>query len=205
MNNNTTIIDLISSGILEQYVIGNLSIDETRKIAQLETEYPALKIEIDRIINVMLETQASQELTQNLKSKVLVKLKDAFVKKVINLNNPENINIHSDISEWIEAVNELKPQITNENYSICPFFKNELKEMSLVWLHGSLLEEEHESTEFKESFLILEGECECNFEGIIVRFKAGDYFEVPVKTKHLIKNITTQGSSVKGIVQRLAS
>ncbi len=74
--------------------------------------------------------------------------------------------------------------------------------LTLAWLSADLVEDQHAGDAFIESFFILEGACECDFDGRIVRFSAGDYFEIPADTRHVIKNISEGLPYVKGLVQR---
>ncbi len=197
--------EIIESGILEQYVLGNLTPNQMEEITLLSHQNNLIKDEVERIINILRSSNSGPKPKLELKSKILNTLNQLMNETLIDLNNPPIISAHSDRKLWIQAIKDLAPSITSEDYFIRPLFDNGNRTLDLVWLNTSLIEDEHEESAFKESFFILEGECECDFEGVIVRFKAGDYFVVPPKTRHIIRNISTNTPFVKGIVQRIAS
>jgi len=58
-------------------------------------------------------------------------------------------------------------------------------------------------TDVWESFIVLEGECECYIgTDTVVRLKAGGYLEIPMHEHHDVKIISDY---VVGIMQRIAS
>lgn len=197
--------NLINSGQLEAYCLGQLSIEEAQIISEWAAHDPDIKYEIDQIMST-LESYPNR-LTPNpqLKTKVLDFLSQHLNHEAIDLSNPPLLNKYSDVNSWSKAVQNFDFHDDDSNLQVENIFLSNNKELNLIWLHDEIIEDAHEDNQFKESFLILEGECECDFEGIIVRFKAGDYFEVPPNTKHSIRNISQQGHLVKGLVQRISA
>ncbi|MCB0576904.1 MAG: cupin domain-containing protein, partial [Saprospiraceae bacterium] len=108
-----------------------------------------------------------------------------------------------DPTAWSRALDGLEPEVTENGMAARVLAEDETRELSLVWLSGELVEDMHSDDEFRESFLILEGACECDFGGVIARFGAGDYFDIPPHTPHTIRNISENLPYVKGLVQRL--
>ncbi len=197
--------NIINSGQLEAYCLGQLSIEDAQIISNLAEHDPDIKNELDQIISAL--ESYPDKLTPNpkLKTKVLDFLSQHLHHEEIDLSNPPLLNKYSDVNSWSKAVQNFSYHDDASNLQVENIFLSKNKELNLIWLQDEIIEDAHENDQFKESFLILEGACECDFEGIIVRFKAGDYFEVPSNTKHTIRNISGPGLCVKGLVQRISA
>ncbi|MBK9107594.1 MAG: hypothetical protein IPM92_04220 [Saprospiraceae bacterium] len=192
----------ISSGVIESYCLGNLPEDEARELLDLASRYPEIQMEIDETLAALKNYRQDLSASKDLKSRTLHFLEPFLAKETIDLKNPPFITRHSDAFAWKEALVELQPEYREDDFAIHSLKATADVEMNLVWLYGELVEDQHPEEDFTESFLIIEGACECDFEGQIVRFSAGDYFDVPIGVKHVIKNITKNSGFVKGIVQR---
>jgi quercetin dioxygenase-like cupin family protein len=75
-------------------------------------------------------------------------------------------------------------------------------QLCVAWLQTDLIEEAHHQNEFQESFLILEGTCECDLGGKIIRLQPGGYLDIPFDTPHVIKVTTPENGFVKALIQR---
>ncbi|MBK8955195.1 MAG: cupin domain-containing protein [Saprospiraceae bacterium] len=192
----------ISSGVIESYCLGNLPAAEARILLKLASEYPELQIEIDETLAALEKYKIGQTPPRNLKDRTLNYLDPFLTREKIDLNDLPVITKHSDAYAWQAAIKDLLPEHEYPDFSIRNLKQGQELEINLVWLHQVLVEDQHSGDDFTESFLILEGACECDFEGHIVRFGAGDYFEVPAGVRHVIKNISEPEGFVKGIVQR---
>lgn len=192
----------LASGVVESYCLGNLAESETRTLLELAAQHPDLQAEIDATLAALQQYGARHTPAPGLKHRTLNFLNTFLTKDIIDLAQPPLIHQHSDAAAWQEAVNGLQPDFQEDGLAVCSLKDTPDIELNLVWLYGELVEDQHPSEEFVESFLILEGACECDFEGQIARFSAGDYFDVPAGIRHTIKNISDHQGFVKGIVQR---
>ncbi|MFN8278918.1 MAG: cupin domain-containing protein [Saprospiraceae bacterium] len=199
---NEEISNIIESGLLEGYCFGTLEQEEMRKVGDLARLYPDIGTEIERIFVELAKLKSEQK--GDLKSKILNKLGSLQNDSSLDLHNLPQIDQHADVRAWRKAIQGLDPDHRDDSMAFRVISDRPNNEISVVWLYGSLIETGHEESSFRESFLILEGECECDFGGVIARFKAGDYFEVPSNTPHVIRNISRNSDYVKGIVQRIA-
>lgn len=197
--------NIINSGQLEAYCLGQLSIEEAQIISEWAAHDPDIKYEIDQIMSTLESYPNNLTPNPQLKTKVLDFLSQHLHHEEIDLSNPPLLNKYSDVNSWSKAVQNFSYHDDASNLHVENIFLSKNKELNLIWLHDEIIEDAHANDLFKESFLILEGECECDFEGIIVHFKTGDYFEVPPNTKHSIRNISLQGHFVKGLVQRISA
>lgn len=192
----------IASGIIEAYCLGNLSPAQAAEVTAMAAAYPEVQAEIDRTLAVLEQYPQGPQPRPELKKRVLDFL-DAFLNEEhIDLDNPPRIDRHSDVAAWNRALQSIAPDIEEPGFAARILKETDELFLSVVWLSADLIEESHADNEFRESFLILEGACECDFEGQIVRFAAGDYFDIPPNTRHVIKNISEGLPYVKGIVQR---
>lgn len=200
MNEETS--NIIESGWLEGYCFGTLEPAEMRKVAELVRLNPEIAAEVERILLDLGKLKFEGRI--DLRSKILHQLSAFQNETMLDLQNLPQINQHSDVRSWRQAIQGLDPDYRDDSIAFRVLSDRPNHEISLVWLYRSLVETGHEKSSFSESFLILEGECECDFGGVIARFKAGDYFDVPPNTQHVIRNISRNSDYVKGIVQRIA-
>lgn len=192
----------IASGIIEAYCLGNLPPDEAAEVAAAAARHPEIQAEIDRTLAVLEQYPRGPEPQAGLKNRVLNFLDNFLHEEHIDLQNPPLIDRHSDPNAWVRAVQHLEPSYTEPGFAAYVLTETETLTLSVVWLSGDLVEDQHTVDEFRESFLILEGACECDFNGVTVRFGAGDYFDIPPNMRHTIRNISEELPYVKGLVQR---
>ncbi len=192
----------IASGVIESYCLGNLSDAEAQALTQLAAQYPALQAEIDKTLAVLEPYSGQNAPAADLKERTLQFLSTFLKQEAISLAQPPMINQYSDAKAWQEAVKGLQPEHQEDGFAFRFLKESPEVELNLVWLYGEMIEDQHPEEDFAESFLILEGACECDFGGQIVRFSAGDYFDIPPGVNHVIKNISVHSNYVKGLVQR---
>ncbi len=191
----------LSSGVIEAYCLGNLSAEETAELLHLARQNPEIDEEINNTLAALkLHTLISNR-TSALKEQVLDFLQPHLDSEVIDADHLPLLHKFSSSVDWHKALGELTPDLQEENFAIHLIKDTPDVQLHMVWLFHELVEDGHDRSDFQESFLILDGACECNFGGRIVRFSAGDYFEVPPNTSHIIRNITPNGC-VRGLVQR---
>ncbi|MEO6190048.1 MAG: cupin domain-containing protein [Saprospiraceae bacterium] len=202
---NMDINEIIESGRLESYCLGNLTIIETIEITELAKIHPEINMEIEKILEALKSYSGASETTSNLKSKVLEFLNPFLNEDLISLTNPPMINKYSNLISWSKALEHIIPKFNIQGTAFSRIYKDENRELNLVWLKNEIIEDAHSKEEYIESFLILEGSCECDFDGVIITFHAGDCFQIPPNTRHSIKNTSINQAYVKGLVQRIAA
>lgn len=192
----------IASGIIEAYCLGSLPPAQAAGVAAMAAEHPEIQAEIDRTLAAMERYPQGPEPRPGLKNRVLDFLDAFLTEETVDLQNPPLLHGHSDADAWNRALQGVEPDILEPGLSARVLKETDDILLSVVWLSADLVEDKHADDEFMESFFILEGSCECDFEGRIVRFSAGDYFDIPANTRHVIKNISEGLPYVKGLVQR---
>jgi mannose-6-phosphate isomerase-like protein (cupin superfamily) len=188
------------SGMIEDYCLGLLSENEAAEITLAAANNPVLQQKIAEVENA-LQQYGNMIAGPELRESILHKLGSIAYTDKIDITNPPLINRNSDVTDWNDAVAHIEPE--NDHGNIKTSFITSTPELQLcvAWLFDRLEEDEHHEDEFEESFLILEGSCECNIGGKIFRLKAGDYLEIPFNTHHTITSTSPQGY-VKAIIQR---
>ncbi len=192
----------LGSGIIEAYCLGSLSPEEAAEVSAMAALHPEVNEAIDQTLMVLEKYPQAPEPGVGLKNKVLDFLEPYLVEEAIDLQNPPLIHRHSDMDAWNRALKHVTPDMEEPGLAARVLKESDNLLLSVVWLSDKLVESKHTTDEFRESFFILEGTCECDFEGKIVRFSAGDYFDIPPNTDHVIKNISVGLTYVKGLVQR---
>lgn len=190
-----------NEGLIEAYCLGTLDDVTARAITTMAKTNIELRSEIDKTIHA-LSLIRNENLSNDIRMKVLSTLDEMMEAAVIDLANPPLINYYSDANAWSKSLENIKETEIVEGIGLHVIIEKEDVQLNVVWLYDTLTEEGHDDSAFSESFLILEGRCECDFEGRIFQFSAGDYFDIPVNTRHIIKNISTELPYVKGLVQR---
>lgn len=188
-------------GILEEYCLGLLPGDEAAAITKAAKASPELLQQIQAIENSLMQ-YSQTELPADLRQKVLGGLDNMATAAKIDISNPPLISRNSDLEAWNEAVNGLLPNADFGAIKVHFLRETEDLQLCVAWLYNELDETEHHADEFAESFFILEGSCECNIGGQLIRLQAGDYLDIPFDTHHTIKATTPETGFVKAILQR---
>ncbi len=194
--------DFTDEGNLEAYCLGTLPDDLTKELTEKAAADPLLQAEIDRTLAALEGIAIGPAPVPGLKNRVLDFFEKHRLPEPIDLKNPPDIHRLSDAFAWEKAVEGLGPKLDFPGYKVRPLFESGEKELCLVWLDGEMVEAAHEADDFLESFLLLEGSCACDFDGVKASFSAGDYFDIPPGTRHRIANSSVGLPCVKGLVQR---
>jgi mannose-6-phosphate isomerase-like protein (cupin superfamily) len=188
------------SGIIEAYCLGQLPQNEAAAITLAAATDTFLQQQI-AAIEEALKTYSHVNRAAALKESILAALSTTSFFTKIDITKPPLINRNSDIADWNEAIAHIKPQTDHGNIKTSFITYSAELQLCIAWLSGKLEEDEHHEDEFEESFLILEGSCECNISGKIFRLKEGDYLDIPFNAHHTITSTSPHGY-VKAIIQR---
>ena len=194
----------IESGIIGEYCLGLLSEEEALAVARLATQFPAIAEEINQMqhaLDCYIETSTVLP-RADLKAQIQGVLASITQEESLNINNLPIITAYSDYRKWAVVLADVQPlgKLPGIRYTVVR--NDETAMISKIWLQTELIETEHHDSEFRESFLVLEGNCECNFDGKIFSLSAGDYIGIPENTRHIFCN-TNPNAPLIGIIQRL--
>jgi mannose-6-phosphate isomerase-like protein (cupin superfamily) len=196
----------ISSGLLELYVLGQTTSEESNEIAQLAAADPALKNEITQI-EIALENYA---MVHAIEPDPLIRpLLLASIDYMNRLQFGEEVSVTpelnesskiSDYSEWLSREDMVVPDDFEDIYAKLLTHTPELT-CAVVWIKEMAPQEVHDD-EF-EKFLIVEGSCTITVEEHQYELVAGDYLSIPLHKKHHVT--VTSDIPCKVILQRVAA
>ncbi|MRS65903.1 cupin domain-containing protein [Larkinella terrae] len=131
-----------------------------------------------------------------LKNRILAQLGES---PVFDLNRLPLINTYSDSDQWQRTIASILPTRDFRNLYVHPLREKDGIIQFILWVKIEVQPEDHHDE--RESFLILEGECECRIGGETVRLSAGDYVDIPLDVEHTVRVLSPE--PVKAIVQRV--
>ncbi|KAA3437706.1 cupin domain-containing protein [Rufibacter hautae] len=198
--------DYIESGILELFVMGVTSPEETEEVEQMAAAHPEIRQEIEQI-RQSIETYAvahSVEPQPTVKPLVL-----ATIDYMVRLQNgepvssPPNLSPESKVEDYAAWLNreDMKRPSPSEDIYVKIIGYNPSTTTAIVWLENVADEEIHHDE--YERFLIVEGTCTITVEDQDNYLTPGSYFQIPLHKKHKVK-VTSQ-IPCKVILQRLAA
>lgn len=192
--------EYIESGILELYCLGQLSEPENHDVEQM-LAHPAIKAELERIQRD-LETRAAQQAVKppaHLEAKVGSLIANLAKEEKMNPNDLPLINKFSSYAAWLRLVPaQIPASIYQERY--CQILTNTPTLMQMLVISTTDFEDEVH-TDLHESFLILQGDCECTVEDQVRQMQTGDFMDIPLHTHHDVK---IKSPYVVAILQRMA-
>jgi mannose-6-phosphate isomerase-like protein (cupin superfamily) len=201
MKNN----DLLNSGLLEEYVLGLTSLDETMEIEAFAANDSAIRAAIDSI-STSLETFA---FTNAVAPDPLIK---PFLMATINYtermeagepaSDPPMLSEKSRIADYATWLNreDMVYRGKDEIFARIIGYKPEAL-TAIVWLKDYAPTEVHDHE--YEKFLVVEGTCNIMVEGQSNNLVPGDYFAIPLHKNHMVK--VTSNIPCKVILQRVAA
>lgn len=141
-----------------------------------------------------------------LKASILEKLKTLAAQKrqtsALNLNQLPLLEEHSNWLDWQAAVADILPPEEYDDIHLHTLESDDKRELFVAFVKEFVPEEVH--YDLIESFLLLEGSCECHItneagETCIVRMGQGDLITMKIGEKHDIH--ITSSSPAKAILQ----
>ncbi len=120
------------------------------------------------------------------------------------VDNLPILTAESNWLDWETAVKDIAPPVDFEDVHMHLLEDNDRRELNLVWVKQEVPEEVHHDV--LESFILLEGTCECHITGEdgklrVVRMREGDYIGFKIGEVHDI--MITSAAPAKAILQWL--
>jgi mannose-6-phosphate isomerase-like protein (cupin superfamily) len=193
--------EYIGTGIIEQYCLCILAEDQMREVEALSSQYPAIRAEIQDIEG-SLEGYArayAQKPPAELEETIWLTLENLNKERQMDAADLPVINQYTDHKAWLGIVKPLIPPQLKEDRIVRVLRESDKIIQMLVVSRTHFDDEVH--VEERESFIILEGECECTVGDKVFRLSPGGYTEIPLHTNHDVRVLTPY---VAAIVQRIA-
>src|SRR4051812_36310112 len=133
----------IESGVLEQYCLHLLNVDEEAEVLKNCALYPAIKQELAAIENTIEKIADNQSVVpdERLKQKILNTLGFA---NIIDLNNLPVVDAYADHNSWFKAVEHLIPAEPFDDFFMEMLRHDEKADQMLVVTKINVPEETHD-------------------------------------------------------------
>lgn len=184
------------------YCLGLLTRDQ--KVAfekEIESD-PELKAAVNSMQERLHTHMGKQDHTnkQSLQDRTWALIENVNRERQMDPNNLPLLNKHTDTTAWATIATQFLPKKLDKTRPYMKVLTNTGKVTQvLIATSEDIPDEEHD--DMLESFIILEGECECRIGDSTVRVKAGGYLEIPLHTSHGVKIVS---DGIVGVLQRIS-
>lgn len=197
--------EVISSGILNSYVLNLTTEEENLYIEHLSSIHPEIRqerLEIELAFEAFAMAHAIEP-APIIRPFLLAGIDFSERRKageaLVDIPVLHEQSKASDYSEFLDRADMVLPEDFNGVFARIIGNTPEMS-TSVVWISGKGPAETHENE--IERFLILEGTCEVHIEEDIINLKGGDYIQIPLYRNHWIE--VTSAIPCKAILQRVA-
>lgn len=192
---------LLASGVVESYCLGQLRGVELKKFVHALASNPDLESKVRSVqLSMSGKSNISEtELSQDSKKSLFEKIRAMDEPRAMPNLDAELINPNSCHLHWKGLTDNLDFPNTKDPIHLIPIRLEEKIHQFLAWVKDGVEHEVH--TDMIESFLLLEGICECQVGTETHSLTAGSFLEIPLHTSHSIKVTTPDG--IFAILQRI--
>lgn len=205
MNTHNQAQDLINSGILELYVMGQASPQDQANILAMAAAYPAVATEIHNISIALEQYATAHAAAPHAATKPFVMATLNYMARIEAGEQPSNppiittLSTIADYAAWTSRPDlQLPPQLHGAHAYIIGH--NAQAMTAIVWLAQGAMPESHHHEH--EKLLVLEGSCCVYIEGQEHHLVAGNTISIPLYAEHHIA--VTSSIPCKVILQRVA-
>lgn len=190
--------------MIQAYILGELPPEQAQTIEAQALTDPELAAALDelRLTTEGLAQAAALAPPPHLRARIFGAIAELAKEEAFDLAAPPIINRHADASRWRAATRNLRPHGLLNGVPMYVVYDSPERQQVLLWLEDTLAETQHAEDEFIESFLILEGTCDCLLGDQYINMQAGDFLQIPPDTLHTMRNTTPSGPVI-ALVQRL--
>ncbi len=196
----------IESGILELYVLGVTSAEESAEVEKMAKLHGEIRSEIDRICEVTEEYAQSHAINPPITIKPLLMASIDYMERLKNgepISSPPFLHPASTIADynfWLDSGDAIAPKDFKNVHARIIGFTPEMA-TAIIWVRDFTPPEIH--TNQIEKFLMVRGSCDIVIGEEIHRLVSGDFLSIPLHISHHVK-VTSIESCVL-ILQRSAA
>ncbi|HRH51023.1 MAG TPA: cupin domain-containing protein [Panacibacter sp.] len=189
----------IKSGIIEDYCLGVLGAEDSKKVAQLALDFPEIKQEVDSFTEALGQYAADTALfsASNAKHKIFSTITNLRTEETANAQQLPLLNKYSEHINWLKIVKPMLPEKLHKPTLVRSLRNDDSVSQLLIWTTVDFPEEIHNNEQ--ECFIILEGRCRCQIGDQIIEMGPGDFLEVPMHKHHDVQIL----EPVLALVQRI--
>ncbi len=195
----------IDSGILELYVLGFTSPEQSREVELLAADDPDIRIEITAIEEAMEALAMAHAIAPNPIVKPFLLATIDYTERLKNgepVTHPPPLHEKSVIDDYALWLNRNDMVYTGEENIYAKIIGYTPQAVSaIIWLRDQSPEELHHDE--YEKFLVVEGSCDITVGEAVHQLNPGDYFMIPLHKNHMVK--VTSKIRCKIILQREAA
>jgi mannose-6-phosphate isomerase-like protein (cupin superfamily) len=200
------VIKIIGSGILELYVLGQTTEQESAEVERMATIHPDIRSEIDAISNTLEQYALAHAVEPSPTVKPFIMATIDYMERMKNGEAPtfppllHASSAISDYDQWLGREDlQLQGPLTETEARIIGYTPQVTT--AIVWLTEGAPPETH--TNELETFLVVEGACDITIGAEIHHMKAGGVLRIPLHISHHVR--VTSHFPCKVILQRAAA
>ena len=196
----------INSGILEMYVLGMTSLEETKEVNEMATLHEQVRNEIEEISKTLQISSANIDKKPNPSIKPFILAVIDYTERLKAGEEPTSpplLNSDSkivDFKEWINREDMVLPDDFEDMYAKIIGFTPQAT-TAIAWIKKMTPFEIHHNE--LERFLIIEGSCDISIGEEVYHMVAGDFIAIPLYVGHSLE--VTSDIPCKVILQRVAA
>lgn len=196
----------INSGILEMYVLGQTSPEETKEVTEMAILHESIRDEITEISNAfeIYATDHSKKPSPTVKPFLLAVVDyTERLKSGEQVSFPPLLNENTkviDFAEWVNRNDMTLPVDFDQFHAKIIGYTPEAV-TAISWIKTMAPHEVHHNE--LERFFVLEGSCEVTIDDKVHHLSAGDFLAIPLYVGHTL--IVTSEIPCKVILQRVAA
>ena len=195
----------ISSGLLELYVLGCSTAEETQEIELAALNIPAVRQEIEAIRYAMEAFAMDHAITPKPDAKAFLMATIDYSERLKSgepATEPPILNDHALIADYASWLNRDDMVYTGDESIYARIIGYTPEAISaIIWVKDKTPEEIHHDQH--ERFLVVEGTCNITVDEAVYQLNPGDYFEIPLHKTHIVE--VTSAIACKIILQRVAA
>lgn len=193
--------EYIDSGVLFDYCAGVLSPAEMQEVDRVCAAFPPIRQELDEL------SRAVGRPLQGAPGGALPDLEETIWGSLDNINREKSgdigqlpvVNKYSNHTHWQRIVQPFMPAERGNERTVTTIRDTGGITQMLIVSRTDVAEEVHEHE--RESFIVLEGECECIIGEKKYHLGPGGYIEIPLHTRH---NVRVLSPYVVAVLQHIA-
>ena len=195
----------IASGILELYVAGLTTEEETQQISLMAASSPVLQKEIAAIESAIAALAISQAVAPDPDVKAFLMATVDYTERLKGGEipaDPPHLHVGAVIADYAPWLNREDMSYTGNESIYAKIIGYTPQFISaIVWLKDKTPAETHNDQ--YERFLVVEGSCDITVGENVHQLGPGDYFEIPLHHDHHVQ--VTSSMPCKIILQRVAA
>jgi mannose-6-phosphate isomerase-like protein (cupin superfamily) len=202
----TDVSEFIESGILETYVLGNTTAEETAQVVAMMAQHEVVRQEVEAIGIALEEYGMANAIEPDPAVRLMLMATIDYTERLKAgevPSFPPEIHAGSQIEDyapWLQR-KDLEPAWPVEDAHATIIGYTPQIATSIVWLRYGAPPETH-TNEF-EKFLIVEGTCDITVGDQVHSMKPGDALIIPLFVSHHV--VVTSQQLCKIILQRVAA